>query len=192
MKVVLATRNPGKLREMQQLFEPLGWSLVSQADLNIDSAPETRMTFVENALDKARHVSEQSGLPCIADDSGLVVSALNGAPGIYSARFAGPQKSDADNNVRLIAELADKQDRDAHFYCAMVFLQHHAHPAPVVATGRWHGRIVDKARGANGFGYDPHFFVVSRGCTAAELEAETKNEISHRGLAARTLLAALS
>ena len=191
MDVVLATRNEGKLREMQRLFEPLGLTLVSQASLNIESAEETRSTFVENALDKARHVSALTGKPCIADDSGLVVRALGGAPGIYSARFAGPDATDAANNTRLIGELAGVEDRSAHFYCAMVYLEHADHPAPLVATGRWNGEIVDTPRGENGFGYDPHFLVAGLNQTSAQLDPEQKNTLSHRGQASRALLALL-
>ena len=191
MDVVLATRNEGKLREMQRLFEPLGLTLISQASLDIESADETRTTFLENALDKARHVSALTGKPCIADDSGLVVRALGGAPGIYSARFAGPDATDAANNARLIAALADEEDRSAHFYCAMVYLDHAEHPAPLVATARWNGEIVDTPRGENGFGYDPHFLVAGLEQTSAELTPERKNTLSHRGQASRALLALL-
>lgn len=191
MRVVLATRNDGKLREMQRLFAPCGWDLVSQAALAIDSAEETRTTFVENALDKARHVARLSGAPCIADDSGLVVESLGGAPGIYSARFAGSQRSDADNNAELIRRLEGEINRHAHFYCAMVYLEHADHPAPLIATARWHGTIIDAPRGDNGFGYDPHFLVKGTDLTAAELDAQTKNRLSHRGQAAALLLGLL-
>ena len=188
MKVVLATRNDGKLIEMQELFGPIGWELISQKALDIDSADEVKHTFAENALDKARHVAAISGLPCIADDSGIVVNALNGAPGIYSARYAGPQRSDADNNAKLVADLQGKDDRSAHFFCAMVFLEHAEHPGPLIATARWHGQIVDTPQGSNGFGYDPHFYLPELECTSAQLPAEQKNRISHRGQAANQLL----
>ncbi len=189
--VVLASRNEGKLREMSRLFSPLGWQLVSQAELQVDSAEEVRSTFVENAIDKARHVSAITGLPCIADDSGIVVNALNGAPGIYSARFAGEQRSDADNNAKLVELLRGVDDRRAHFYCAMVYLEHADHPAPIVATALWHGEIIDEPRGEGGFGYDPHFLLPALGVTSAELSAEQKNKLSHRGQAAQALLSLL-
>ena len=192
MKVVLATRNAGKLVEMQRLFEPIGWTLVSQEALDVPSAPETKPTFIENALDKARHVAEATGLPCIADDSGIVVEALGGAPGIYSARYAGPQRSDKDNNAKLVAELAGVDDRRAHFYCAMVFVPHANHPAPTIATAAWHGEIVDEAQGDGGFGYDPHFYLPEFGKTSAALDAATKNRLSHRGQAAAELLRKLT
>ena len=197
-RVVLATRNPGKLREMQTLLAPLDWTLIGQAELDIPSAPEDGLTFIENALGKARHVAALSGLPCLADDSGLVVPALAGAPGIHSARYAGEPSSDQANNNKLLAAMKDVLDRSAHFYCALVFLQHAHHPAPEIACGRWNGRIGDRAVGENGFGYDPVFIPDgpdgsdSEIQTAAELPSAIKNERSHRGQAVRALLQLLT
>ncbi len=190
-RVVLATRNEGKVREMQALFASLDWELVSQSSLNIPSAPEIGVTFIENALGKARHVSMVSGLPALADDSGLVVDSLGGAPGIYSARYAGPLATDLENNEKLLAELQGAKDRRAHFYCALVFLQHATHPAPAITTGRWSGQIGESPAGSDGFGYDPLFIPDGGVHTAAELPAQIKNDRSHRGLAARALLSML-
>ncbi|HEY5646035.1 MAG TPA: RdgB/HAM1 family non-canonical purine NTP pyrophosphatase [Pseudomonadales bacterium] len=191
MKVVLASGNAGKLRELDALLGPLGVSLVSQSELGIESAEETACTFVENALIKARHASRQAGLPAIADDSGLAVDCLGGAPGVYSARFAGAHASDQDNNERLIRELGNAEDTRAHYYCVIVYLNHAEDPAPLIATGRWHGSIIREPRGSNGFGYDPYFFDPLQGCTAAELEPTLKNRVSHRGRAVEQLLALL-
>ena len=178
---------------MQELFEPLVWSLVSQAELGIESIEETGTTFVENALLKARHVARASGLPSIADDSGLVVDALGGAPGIYSARYAGEPSNDSANNDKLLGALAGipEAQRTAHFSCTMVFVEHPDHADPIVAQGRWHGRILEHPRGDNGFGYDPLFFLQEHQCTSAEMPAAQKNAMSHRGQAAKALLAAL-
>lgn len=186
-RIVLATRNPGKLDELRALLEPRGYNVVSQAELDIPSVPETGATFIENALEKARHVGRESGLPAIADDSGIVVSALEGAPGIRSARYAGAAATDAENNRKLIAALAGCPDTSAHFYCAVVYLRTPADPAPVVSTASWHGRIIPDARGDGGFGYDPHFFIDTLGRTAAELTAAEKRRLSHRGRAVRGL-----
>lgn len=191
MKIVLASGNPGKLAELTELFAPLGVSLESQSALGIAPASEERLTFVENALDKARHASRQSGLPALADDSGLVVPSLGGAPGIRSARYAGAEGDSAANNAKLVAALADAERPPAHFYCALVFLRHAEDPAPVIATARWHGEILAQPRGQGGFGYDPHFYLPEHGCTAAELAAEDKNRLSHRGQAMAMLLAEL-
>lgn len=191
MKVVLASGNAGKLRELDALLSPLGVSLVTQSELGIESAAETACTFVENALIKARHASHHAGLPAIADDSGLAVDCLGGAPGVFSARFAGATASDQDNNERLIRELGNTEDTSAHYYCVIVYLTHPEDPAPLIATGRWHGTIVREPRGSNGFGYDPYFFDPIQGCTAAELEPNLKNRISHRGRAVEQLLALL-
>jgi len=187
MKIAIASSNRGKLAELRQLLAPLGFDLLSQGDLNIASAPETAQTFIENSLEKARHVCRQSGLPAIADDSGIVVDALNGAPGILSARFAGNGASDADNNAKLVAALAGADSTDAHFYCALVYLRTPSDPAPLVSIARWHGRIVSTPRGDGGFGYDPHFYIDELGRTAAELTASEKAQHSHRGKAMRKL-----
>lgn len=188
MRVVLASNNRGKLAELRPLLADLHLELVSQAELDIEPAPEDGLTFVENAVAKARHVCRAAGLPAIADDSGLVVPALDGRPGIRSARFAGEHASDAENNARLVAELAGTRHPSAHFYCALVFLRSAADPAPLIATGRWQGRIVAQPRGAAGFGYDPHFLVDGLDRTAAELEPELKNQLSHRGQATASLI----
>lgn len=191
MKVVLASSNPGKLAELRTLLSPDGFDLISQDDLGIEPAPENGLTFIENALAKARHASQSSQLPAIADDSGIVVDALDGAPGIYSARFAGSPADDDANNRKLLAELHDHDNRRAHYYCAIVFLRHARDPAPIIATGRWFGEIIDEAAGDGGFGYDPYFFVPAMQLTAAELEPEEKNRISHRGQAVAKFLDAL-
>ena len=191
MRVVLASGNAGKLKELRALLAPLGIELAAQGELGLEGAPETACTFVENALAKARHASEGTGLPAIADDSGLAVSALNGAPGVHSARYAGPARDDGANNRKLIATLAGISDRRARFCCAMVYVDEPGDPVPVIAMGEWQGTIVDEARGENGFGYDPHFLVPELGLTSGELDPRLKNSLSHRGQAARTLLAAL-
>ena len=191
MKVVLASGNAGKLKELVALLAPLGIELASQRALGIEDANETASTFVENALIKARHASNASGLPALADDSGLVVPALDGAPGVWSARYAGLPSHDAANNRKLIAALAGIADRRAYYYCALVFVRHPADPAPLFATAEWHGTIVDVAKGTGGFGYDPHFLVPELERTAAELPPDVKNEISHRGLAVAALLGSI-
>lgn len=191
MKAVLASSNPGKLRELSALLEPLGIDLVSQRDLAIEGADETGTTFIENALQKARHACRLTGLPAIADDSGIAVDALNGAPGVHSARYAGVDASDSDNNDKLLHALAHANDRSAHYYCVIVFLESADDPAPLVATGRWDGQIVDEPRGENGFGYDPYFLVEACSMTAAELPAEVKNRLSHRGQAVAELISLL-
>ena len=184
-RVVLASDNAGKLRELRALLADV--ELIPQGELGIEGAEETAVTFVENALLKARHAARESGLAAIADDSGLVVHALGGAPGVRSARYAGEPRSDTANNAKLIGALRGARDRSAHFHCTLVFLRSADDPDPVIVSRAWHGVVVDQARGSNGFGYDPHFLVESRGCTAAELDAATKNELSHRGQACRAL-----
>ena len=185
---VLATGNVGKLREMAALLAPIGFQLKAQGELGIAAAPETGVTFVENALQKARHASRSAKLPAIADDSGLVVPALGGAPGVRSARFAGDCATDADNNRKLIGSLTGIRDRTAWFYCALVFIERPDDPAPLLATGTWRGQIIDQPRGEGGFGYDPHFLVPHLGRTSAELAPSEKNALSHRGQAVASLL----
>ena len=188
MKLVVASNNPGKLREFGALLAPLGWETIPQKDLGVPECEEPHGTFVENALAKARHAAALTGLPALADDSGLCAHALGGAPGVYSARFAGEPKSDERNNEKLVAELADKPDRRAHYVCVLVFVRHADDPQPVIAEGEWHGEIVDAPRGAGGFGYDPYFFLPDAGMTVAELDAAEKNRRSHRGLALQHLI----
>ena len=186
-KLVLASGNPGKLREFQQLCEPLGLTLLSQAALGIAEAEDPHCTFIENALAKARHASRASGLPAFADDSGICVNALGGAPGVHSARFADAagdrEAQDARNNAKLMASLAGKGDLGAHYVCVIVLVRHADDPEPLIAEGRWHGKIIDAPRGDGGFGYDPYFFLPALNKTAAELPAAEKNKISHRGKA---------
>lgn len=188
MDLVLATRNQGKVNEMRPMLAVLGLNIINQADTDIPSPIEDGATFVENALIKARAVSLATGLPSIADDSGLVVPALGGAPGIFSSRYAGPDASDVDNNQKLLASLTGQADRSAHFFCCMVFLRHAEDPTPLIASGRWLGEILMQPRGQGGFGYDPLFWVPDQGSSAAELPKETKNNISHRGKACAELL----
>ena len=190
-KLVLASSNPGKLREFEALLAPLGMEVVAQASLGVSDADEPHGTFVENALAKARHASRRTRFPALADDSGICVEALGGEPGVHSARFAGEPRSDARNNEKLVKLLAGKDSRRAHYYCVVVFLRHAEDPEPVIAEGIWAGEIVAEPRGANGFGYDPHFFLKDFGKTAAELEPEQKNLVSHRGKALRRLVAKL-
>ena len=191
-RLVLASHNAGKLREFRRLLEPLGLDVIAQADLGIPEADEPHVTFIENALAKARHASARSGLPALADDSGVCVDALNGAPGVYSARYAGEPKSDARNNAALVAALAGVADRRAHYYCVLALVRHRDDPQPILSEGIWHGRIVDAPRGDGGFGYDPHFEDAATGLTGAELPLEQKNALSHRGQALRGLVARLT
>ena len=188
---MLASSNPGKLREFEALLAPLGMEIVAQASLGVSDADEPHGTFVENALAKARHASRRTRFPALADDSGICVEALGREPGVHSARFAGEPRSDARNNEKLVKLLAGKDSRRAHYYCVVVFLRHAEDPEPVIAEGIWAGEIVAEPRGANGFGYDPHFFLRDFGKTAAELDPEQKNLVSHRGKALRRLLAKL-
>ncbi len=190
--IVLASGNAGKLKEFNSLLQPLGLTVIPQASLNISDAPEPHPTFIENALTKARHASAHSGLPAIADDSGLCVRALGGAPGIYSARYAQTDlgvRSDLANNQKLIKNLENIADRSAWYVAVLVFLTHADDPQPLIAEATWHGRIVDEPSGQHGFGYDPHFFITERGCTVASLDPAIKNQISHRGQAMQLLLA---
>ena len=190
-RLVLASNNAGKLREFRRLLAPLGIDVVPQADLGIPEAEEPHATFVENALAKARHASRIARLPALADDSGVCVDALAGAPGVQSARYAGEPKSDARNNAQLIAELSGVADRRAHYYCVLALMRHGDDPEPLLAEGRWDGTIIDAPRGDGGFGYDPHFLDDETGLTGAELPLETKNRLSHRGKALRTLITRL-
>jgi XTP/dITP diphosphohydrolase len=191
-RLVLASSNSGKLREFRRLLEPVGFDVLPQAELGIGEADEPHPTFIENALVKARHASRRSGLPALADDSGICVDALAGAPGVRSARYAGDPRSDARNNAALIAALQGVADRRAHYYCVLVLMRHATDPQPVIAEGIWHGRVIDAPRGSGGFGYDPHFEDPATGLTGAELPLERKNELSHRGRAMRSLIARVS
>lgn len=187
-QVVLASNNAGKLREFGQMLATIDIEVLPQAQFNIPEAEEPHITFVENALAKARHAAKLTGLPALADDSGICVSALGGAPGVFSARFAGEPKSDERNNQKLIADLQGKADRRAHYVAVLVFVHHADDPQPIVVEGEWHGEIIDTPRGANGFGYDPYFLVPDLNQTAAEIAAAEKNQRSHRGKALRQLI----
>lgn len=198
-KLVVATGNPGKLREFRQLLAAHGFEIVPQSELGITEAEEPHATFVENALAKARHASRLSGLPAFADDSGICVRAFGGEPGVHSARYAlgedgiaGREAQDERNNQKLIAGLANARDRRAHYYCVIVLVRCAADPQPLIAEGCWPGEVIDEPRGANGFGYDPYFYLPELGATAAELEPEVKNAVSHRGQALRALVARLA
>jgi XTP/dITP diphosphohydrolase len=191
-QLVLASNSAGKVREFTALFAPLGIAIIPQGDLGIAAAEEPYCTFVENALTKARHASEESNLPALADDSGICIAALDGRPGVRSARYAGEEANDANNNAKVIAELRGIADRRAHYVCALVFIRHALDPEPVIVQTQWHGELIDAPRGESGFGYDPHFFIPALGKTAAELDPAEKNKISHRGQALRQLLAILT
>ena len=182
-KVVIASNNSGKLKEFTHLFEPLEIKVFPQSVFNVAEVEEPFQTFIENALVKARHASKQTGLPALADDSGICVDVLNGRPGVYSARYAGEPKSDQRNNQMLIENLRTKQDRRAHYYCIIVLVRYADDPQPIITDGSWYGRIVLEPRGTGGFGYDPYFYLPDLGKTAAELPIEDKNLISHRGKA---------
>ena len=182
-KLVIASNNPGKLREIGHLLEPLGLEVLPQSVFDISEVDEPYCTFIENALAKARHASRCSGLPALADDSGICVNALNGQPGIYSARYAGEPKSDERNNQKLIEALTHQSDHNAHYYCVMTLVRHVDDPQPIIADGSWHGQIIPQPRGNGGFGYDPHFYLPELGVTSAELPLEQKNKISHRSQA---------
>lgn len=192
-KIVLASGNAGKLREFQQLLAGCGFEVLPQSAFNLSNADETGLTFVENAILKARHACAHTGLPAIADDSGLEVDALNGRPGIYSARYAGVDASDAENNAKLVQELSgvEAAQRSARYHCVLAFMRHAEDPTPVLCHGSWEGSILTEPRDTGGFGYDPLFFVPTHQCTAAELDKAEKNRISHRGKAMAELLARL-
>lgn len=187
-KLVIATGNAGKLREIRQLLEPLAIEVLPQSDFGIPEADEPYFTFIENALAKARHTSLHSGLPALADDSGICVDALQGAPGVYSARLGGEPKSDARNNEKLLQTLDGVQNRRAHYYCAMVLVRMPEDPQPLIAQGIWRGEILTSPRGDGGFGYDPLFLDPAIGKTGAELPMDIKNRISHRGQALRDMM----
>jgi len=186
-RLVLASDNRGKLREFAALLAPLGIEVLPQRSLGVEPAEEPHATFVENALAKARHAAAATGLPALADDSGLCCFALDGAPGVRSARFAGEGASDAENNAALICALRPFADRRGHYTCVLVAVHSAADPEPLISDARWHGEVIDPPSGSNGFGYDPHFWLPGQGCTAAELAPEVKNRVSHRGMAMREL-----
>ena len=190
-KLVIASNNAGKVKEFQALLAPLGFQVIPQGELDIPSAEEPHHTFVENALAKARHASNASGLPALADDSGICAHALDGVPGVHSARYAGVDGDNAANNQKLIRALRGKTDRGAHYVCALVMVNSANDPEPLIVQTRWYGQIIEDAKGNHGFGYDPHFFLPELGNTAAELEPSEKNLISHRGQALRQLIAEL-
>ncbi len=187
-KIVLASNNKGKLAELNQMLAPAGYEVHPQAEYGVPEAEEPFHTFVENALQKARHASRLTGLPALADDSGVCVNALGGQPGVYSAHYAGEPKSDARNNEKLIADLASHTDKSANYYCVLVYVRHADDPQPVIAEGRWFGEITDTPRGQGGFGYDPYFLLPEWNCTAAELSPQEKNRLSHRGIALQALV----
>ncbi len=186
--LVLASNNSGKLKEFNAMLAPIGFEVHAQGAFNVPEADEPHLSFVENALEKARHAARLTGLPALADDSGVCANALGGAPGVLSARYAGEPKSDVRNNQKLIADLAAHADKSAYYYCVLVLVRHADDPQPVIAEGRWDGEIIATARGQGGFGYDPHFWLAALGKTAAELDSEEKNRLSHRGQALRTLV----
>ncbi len=192
-RIVLATGNAGKVNELQQLLQPLGYQIEPQSAFDTPEADETGTTFVENAIIKARNAAKHTGLPAIADDSGLEVDALNGAPGVYSSRFAGPGASDQDNIDKLLAELAQRPDapRSARFHCVLAYMRHAEDPTPLICHASWEGEILSVPRGENGFGYDPVFWVPSEQCASAELSKARKNQLSHRGQALAQLLTKL-
>ncbi|MFQ6023162.1 MAG: RdgB/HAM1 family non-canonical purine NTP pyrophosphatase [Acidiferrobacterales bacterium] len=192
-RIVLASNNPGKVREIAQLLGDLRLTVVPQSEFNVSDIEETGLTFVENAIFKARNASHQTRLPAIADDSGLEVDALNGAPGIHSARYAGSGSSDKANVDKLLTELAEvpEERRTARFQCVAIYLRHTHDPTPIICQGTWEGCILFEPKGKSGFGYDPVFFVPTHNCSAAELPPEVKNQLSHRGQALRKLVNAL-
>ena len=193
-KIVLASGNQGKVREINQILAGLDMEVVPQSDFDVPEIEETGLTFVENAILKARNATKCTGLPAIADDSGLEVDALRGAPGIYSARYAGPDTDDSKNLQKVLQEMAGipEAERTARFQCLLVYMEHDLDPTPIICQGTWEGRITTAPAGENGFGYDPVFFVLEHGCTSAQLSAEEKNRLSHRGQALQCLLRALS
>jgi len=193
-KIVLASGNPGKLREFADLFTPLNINVIPQSEFNVPEAEETGLSFVENAIIKARHACELTGLPAIADDSGIEVDALQGAPGIYSARYSGMGASDEDNLNALLVALQEmpEADRTARYQCLLVYMRHANDPTPLICQGSWEGRLLTVPKGNGGFGYDPIFWVAATHCTAAELSAEQKHTLSHRGKAMRQFITVFS
>ena len=187
-RLILASNNAGKLKEFSEILGPIGFTLHPQGEFGVPEADEPFSTFVENALEKARHASRLTGLPALADDSGVCVNAFGGKPGVWSARFAGEPTSDARNNAKMIADLAAHADKSAYYYCVLVYVRHADDPQPVIADGRWNGDITPVARGTNGFGYDPHFYIPALGKCVAELSSAEKNALSHRGQALRALV----
>ncbi|MCG9598751.1 XTP/dITP diphosphatase [Vibrio sp. Isolate25] len=193
-KIVLATGNQGKVREMADLLADFGFDVVAQSEFNVSEVAETGTTFIENAIIKARHAAKETGLAAIADDSGLEVDFLKGAPGIYSARYAGEGASDQQNLEKLLDAMqgVPQEQRTARFHCVLVLMRHELDPTPIVCHGKWEGRILTEAQGDNGFGYDPVFFVPEDNCASAELQPTRKKQLSHRGKALKQLFATLS
>ncbi len=189
-KIVLASGNAGKVREINKLFTGCGIEVIPQSEFNVSEVPETGTTFVENAIIKARHAAQCTGLPAIADDSGIEVDALNARPGVYSARYAGEGASDLDNNNKMLSELEGIADaeRTARYWCILAFMRHEDDPVPIITQASWEGRILEAPRGDGGFGYDPIFYVPTHACSGGELALEEKNKISHRALALQTML----
>ncbi|WP_254413577.1 XTP/dITP diphosphatase [Vibrio furnissii] len=192
-KIVLATGNQGKVREMADLLADFGFDVVAQSEFNVSEVAETGTTFIENAIIKARHAAKETGLPTIADDSGLEVDALDGAPGVYSARYAGEHATDQQNLAKLLDAMKDvpEAQRTARFHCVLVLMRHENDPTPLVCHGSWEGRILTEAHGSNGFGYDPIFFVPEDNCASAQLEPARKKQLSHRGQALKKLFQAI-
>jgi XTP/dITP diphosphohydrolase len=192
-KIVLATGNQGKVREMADLLSDFGFDVIAQSEFNVSDVEETGTTFVENAIIKARHAAKETGLPAIADDSGLEVDFLNGAPGIYSARYSGEGATDQTNIDKLLEAMksAPESQRTARFHCVLVLMQHENDPTPLICHGQWEGRILNTQSGSNGFGYDPVFYVAAENCTSAELDSTRKKQLSHRSKALKKLFAAL-
>ena len=192
-KIVLASGNEGKLREIQAVLDEHRFQLIKQSEFEVPDVAETGTTFVENAIIKARHASLYTGLPALADDSGIEVDALNGAPGVYSARYSGEHGDDHENNMKLLRELSGvaDEDRTARFQCVIVYMRHAKDPMPLICDGTWNGRILHEITGANGFGYDPLFYVATHGCSSAQLAPEEKNRISHRAQALQKLIASV-
>lgn len=189
-KIVLASGNLGKVREINKLFTGYGIEVLPQSDFGVPEVPETGTTFVENAIIKARHAAEFTGLPAISDDSGIEVDALDARPGVYSARYAGEKASDTDNNNKMLAELegVPEAERTARYWCVLAFMRHHNDPVPIITQASWEGRILEAPVGEGGFGYDPIFYVPTHGCSSGELTMEEKNKISHRALALQAML----